>query len=110
MTDQVNFTTRTTFDIRHTFIIQDEDANAYDMNGSTFKCDFRTEAGATAALELTSGSGLTLGGTDNNQVEMVVEAGDLPEGTFKYEIIRENGSALELIAYGTVVVEEGITT
>jgi hypothetical protein len=74
------------------FVFKNEDGSAYAINGSTWHVNIKTTSGSsTNILQLTSGSGLTIGGVGNNEITIsVTEAtSDLPREVYYWELFND---------------------
>ena len=104
---------RTSADWTHTFRFLDDNKNEPRVFTGTFACDFKTEAGASAALSLTTANGgftATTAQLADGTFSMKIAHGTLTEGTYQFEVIAINGSDRDVLILGECIVEAGITT
>jgi hypothetical protein len=90
----------------------DSDGDPVDLTGYTAELDIRSgPASDTELLELTNGSGLTLGGAAGT-VDIVITAAQtsaLPAGRLAYDLLLTTGSTKTRLVEGKAIVSPAVT-
>jgi hypothetical protein len=108
---ELKWTIRDNADFQQPLVFTDETGAAYDFTGDTFRMDVKASAddAEPAASLTTANSGIL--STDLADGTITLSVGDfaIDPGTYLFDLIRITGSAREMLAYGTLIVEQGIT-
>lgn len=85
----------------------------YDLSGSAFRMDLKTDPTApSAAATLTSGGGhIDTADAANGLLTLIYDAAEhaLAAGTYHFDLIRDPSGDRETMLYGLVIIEKGIT-
>lgn len=82
-----------------------------NLTGYTAEMDIKWRGGTTPIVALSTGSGITLGGSAGT-IAITVSASTmatLEEGTYEYDLVLISGSVKTPLVRGSFNVEEGVT-
>lgn len=108
---ELKWTIRDNADYQQPLRFTDETGAAYDFTGDTFRMDIKASAGDASAVAslTTANSGILSTDLDDGTITLSVATFALEPGTYLFDLIRITGAARDMLAYGTLVVEQGIT-
>ncbi len=109
--NQYNFAVKQGADYRLTVTWKNPDGTPVNLTGRTAKMQLRVQPASDALLTLTSGAGLTLGGTAGT-VGIVITAAQgltLPLEPVLYDLLIINGTAVDRILEGVATICAGVT-
>jgi hypothetical protein len=82
-----------------------------DLTGYTARMQARADAAAQPILDLTTGDGITLGGTTGT-ITIEIPAADtagLPPGDWRYDLQITDGTRVDRCYQGTITIDAAIT-
>lgn len=91
----------------------DASGNAIDLTGYTGQMKVKKNYGATEIIELTSANGrIVISAPTSGVVKLLISSTDtasLANGTYKYDLMMDSGTAVTKLLSGAFTVDESIT-